>query len=288
MARADRRRGARARPAARPKGRRDVAQASYEDTMFFTRLRRHAKWMFVFLALIFGAGFVVFGVGANNSGTGIGDILRDGGSSGNGSVSVSEARKRVAEDPKDADAQLELVTALETDGRIDEAIAALNAYSKLRPKDATALRRLAGLYLTQGNTYQAEAQNAQIRAAYLSPGATFVEPLQLGKGGATLGEDPITTAITTETNEAINSAITKSQAAYSAVLTTSRKVVALNPNDPDAQVELAQAATQVRDYATAIAAYKRYLALAPDNTDAEIIKAQIAQLQAALDAPSSG
>ena len=31
--------------------------------MFFPRLRRQAKWMFVFLALVFGVGFVAFGVG---------------------------------------------------------------------------------------------------------------------------------------------------------------------------------------------------------------------------------
>ena len=45
---------------------------SIEDTMFFPRLRRHAKWMFVFLAVALGGGFVLFGVGAG--GTGVGDI----------------------------------------------------------------------------------------------------------------------------------------------------------------------------------------------------------------------
>ena len=39
--------------------------AAIEDTMFFPKLRRHAKWMFVFLALVFGVGFVVFGIGAS-------------------------------------------------------------------------------------------------------------------------------------------------------------------------------------------------------------------------------
>ena len=33
--------------------------------MFFPRLRRQAKWMFVFLALVFGVGFVIFGVGSS-------------------------------------------------------------------------------------------------------------------------------------------------------------------------------------------------------------------------------
>ena len=45
--------------------------------MFFTRLRAHAKWMFVFLALVFGVGFVGFGIGANQNAS-IGDLLRGG------------------------------------------------------------------------------------------------------------------------------------------------------------------------------------------------------------------
>ena len=43
---------------------------SIEDTMFFPRLRRHAKWMFVFLAVALGGGFVLFGVGAGGTGVG--------------------------------------------------------------------------------------------------------------------------------------------------------------------------------------------------------------------------
>ena len=38
--------------------RRDSDLVAIEDTLFFTRIRRHAKWMFVFLALAFGVGFV--------------------------------------------------------------------------------------------------------------------------------------------------------------------------------------------------------------------------------------
>src|ERR1043166_6385899 len=49
-------------------------QKSWEDELFFARLRRHTKWMFVLLALVFGVGFVAFGVGSGS--TGIGDILR--------------------------------------------------------------------------------------------------------------------------------------------------------------------------------------------------------------------
>ena len=44
--------------------RRDSDLAAIEDTLFFTRIRSHAKWVFVFLALSSVIGFVVFSVGA--------------------------------------------------------------------------------------------------------------------------------------------------------------------------------------------------------------------------------
>jgi len=60
--------------------------------MFFPRLRRHAKWMFLFLALAFGLGFVGFGVGAG--GVGFGDILRGAGGA-RGLPSLHDAEGRV-------------------------------------------------------------------------------------------------------------------------------------------------------------------------------------------------
>lgn len=94
-------------------------QNSIEDTMFFPRLRRHAKWMFVFLALVFGLGFVFFGVGA--SGTGLGDLFRNhqGGSS---SSSIDSALKATLKDPKNAKAWQDLATAYELKGDIDLAV----------------------------------------------------------------------------------------------------------------------------------------------------------------------
>ena len=59
MARADRRRAQRTKapaPVSRAGGgsSRKSGTPSIEDTMFFPKLRRHAKWMFVLLALVFG------------------------------------------------------------------------------------------------------------------------------------------------------------------------------------------------------------------------------------------
>src|SRR4051794_41238756 len=45
-----------------------------EQTMFFPRLRRQAKWVFVLLVFVFAGGFVFFGVGSGS--TRLGGLLR--------------------------------------------------------------------------------------------------------------------------------------------------------------------------------------------------------------------
>lgn len=256
--------------------------------MFFPRLRRHTKWMFVLLALVFALGFVIFGVGANQ-GTGIGDILRGSGGSGgdSGVPSVSDAREQVAKNPQDAKAQRDLATALQADGQNDEAIDALVVYTKLRPKDQDALRELAGLYLAEGNARSQDVQDAQTRASYLTGGSTFLPPLDNGKGTPVV-QDPIAQAVSTKANESITKSYTDSQAAYGKAVDAYEQLVKLTPNDPNVQLELAQTAEQTRDYARAIAAYKRFLKLAPDDTSAPIVKRQIKLLQDALKPAASG
>ena len=56
---------------AKSKPAKPVKQDSWEDQLFFPRLRRHAKWVFVLLAFAFAFSFVLFGVGSGS--TGIGD-----------------------------------------------------------------------------------------------------------------------------------------------------------------------------------------------------------------------
>ena len=163
MARFEKSRPKSAKPhaAVAPSRSRSSTAPSIEDTMFFPRLRRHAKWMFVFLALVFGLGFVVFGVGAG--GTGIGDILR--GTGGSTGQSISDARKQTEERPKDPQAWRDYATALETEGNTAEAIVALNTAIDLNPKDANAYRELAGLHLSRATERQRDAQLAQVRLA---------------------------------------------------------------------------------------------------------------------------
>ena len=130
--------------AATRSGKRSTAP-SIEDTMFFPRLRRHAKWMFVFLAVALGGGFVLFGVGAG--GTGVGDILRGGGSSG--VPSISSATKKTEKNPQDIQAWKDLSTALQTDGQTQEGDRRAEA------------RRRAG---AEGHRRTSRARGAQSRA----------------------------------------------------------------------------------------------------------------------------
>ena len=109
-------------------------QPSWEDQLFFNRLRNHAKWVFVLLVVVFAVSFVIFGVGSGS--TGIADVLQNffSGTSSSGS-SLSALQKKTVEHPKNAQAWRDLATKLEQDGRDDEAITALTSYIGLKPKD---------------------------------------------------------------------------------------------------------------------------------------------------------
>src|SRR5205823_9806808 len=87
---------------ATPKGKpKRVKHERWGDQLFFSRLRVHAKWVFVFLALVFALGFVFFGVGSGS--TGISDVLQNffTGSSSSG-ASASSLRKKAEQHPNQA------------------------------------------------------------------------------------------------------------------------------------------------------------------------------------------
>ena len=248
--------------------------SSYEDTMFFPRLRRHAKWMFVFLALVFGVGFVIFGVGAG--GVGVGDVLRDkGGANGQ---SVSDARKATEESPQDVTAWRDLATALQTEGQTDEAIAALVSAAAIKPRDTSIQRELAGLYLTQATEKQTDAQLAQLRAAYGAASWNFPASLRSLKGEVVL-TDPIGSVVNAAATNETNDALTAARLAAANAVGAYKKVAAIEPRDPNVQLELASTAEQAGDAATAISAYTRFLVLAPDDPNASIVRQQLKQLK---------
>jgi tetratricopeptide (TPR) repeat protein len=248
---------------------------SIEDTMFFPRLRRHAKWMFVFLAVALGGGFVLFGVGAG--GTGVGDILR--GAGGSGGPSVSSAQKKTEENPKDLEAWRELSTAYQADNKTDEAIAAQKTVVVLAPKDTNALRELASLYLAQASAKQIEAQILQTRAAYEGAGQGFPGAFTSPNGQPIL-EDSISSLIKNQATPRIQELVQAAQASSAESVNAYKRIVVISPKDPNVRLELAQAAQQAGDAATTISAFEAFLKLAPDDPNAPIVKQQLKQLRA--------
>ena len=240
--------------------------------MFFPRLRRQAKWMFLFLALAFGLGFTLFGVGAG--GIGLGDVFRDAGGA-DGVPSVSSAEQRVLDNPKDAEAFKDLATAHQAEGDIDDAIEAMQSYVSLRPKDADGLRELAALYLRQSSDAQERAQIYQYRSAYLAPGGIRDTIFQLK--GSPLDPDPITNAVSTRYDNEIAAASSEVQSASTQAVEQYKKLAALQPDDPTVQLELARAAESANDVATVIAAYEAFLKLAPDDPTAPQVRSILKQ-----------
>ncbi len=242
--------------------------------MFFPRLRRHAKWMFVLLALVFGLGFVVFGVGAG--GTGIGDIFRDQGGTSSGQ-SVSDAQKQAADNPKSPQAWRDLSTAYQTEGDTANAIDALNQAIALRPRSPEAYRELAGLHLTRTSEFQQQLQQAQITAAFRAPGIAF--PTLTTKSGQATLTDPLQNAVSADVTDSASTLYQQATAEAIAAVEAYKKLVRLQPNDPNVQLELAQTAQQTGDVTTAIAAYQKFLSLAPDDPNASVVRAQLKQLR---------
>ena len=246
--------------------------------MFFPRLRRQAKWMFVFLALVFGVGFVVFGVGGNLPGTGLGDLFRGAGGT-TGQVSASEAREKIEENPRDATAYKELADALQTEGKPDAAIAPLERYTRMRPNDQDALGELAQLYLLRAEDHRRAVLIAQEQLGEANAGALFAPGLT-DKDGQPVRRDPISEILGARANERFNAAYTKMQSAYSQATRAYKRLARLSPDDPSVQLQLAQTAEAGGDAKTAVAAYRRFLQLSPDAPEAPVVKERIKQLKA--------
>jgi tetratricopeptide (TPR) repeat protein len=262
-------------PAKKP---RKQERPAYEQQMFFPRLIRQAKWVFVFLALAFAVGFVAFGVGGNLPGTGIGDILQGAGGS-TGGPSVGEARDKIEDNPQDPEGHKELGEALLAEGRGDEAIAAYEDYLELRPRDMAVKRTVAGLYMSRANT--ARDEYAQIYAEYQAQtgGGLFGPPLETQFGRSLMGK--IDQELQTIYSQRLGEVNQRMQSAFGQAATHYQQVAATKPDDEALlQLQLGDAAYQARRIPMAVKAYERYVQLDPEGQNAAYAKQQIQLLKA--------
>jgi tetratricopeptide (TPR) repeat protein len=258
----------------------DSGGQRYEDTLFFNRLRTHAKWVFVLLIIVFAGSFVFLGVGS--SGLGLGDLFNGITGSGSSGPSVGKSLDATAKNPKDAQAWKNLATAYEGKADYASAASAWQQYTRLRPKDADGVQLYANDLTQQLQAQGTEAQNLQLAAQQYQP-STFGPPSTSPLGRA-LGNlsDPIGQAAGTSATTAYQNALVALQQTSTQLVSAYKRLAKLQPAEPSVRLQLAQVAEKLGDYASAIAAYKQFIKLAPDDASVPQAKAKIKTLQKQL------
>jgi tetratricopeptide (TPR) repeat protein len=248
-----------------------------EQTMFFPRLRRQAKWVFVFLAFVFAAGFVFFGVGSGS--TGIGDLLRGnfnifGGGGSTQSSAVKKALARTNDHPNDPAAWNALASAYQSDGKVGKANSALEHALKLRPNDTDALQRVAGYYESK-----ATAANTKAQALFAEAPAMYGPMIGLSPTnpvGQLFDQDQLTRQVTQKAQAGlakVGQYIQKDAQLYA-------RLAKLQPDDVNVQYHYGQLEEYLGNAPAAIAAYKKVIKLAPQDPAAAQARAKISALGA--------
>jgi tetratricopeptide (TPR) repeat protein len=260
--------------------------------MFFPRLRRQAKWMFVFLAVIFGLGYVIFNVGGSIPGTGLGDVLQGLAQTQDAGPSVDESNDKIREEPNNPQGYLDLATALQRENRGTEAIQPLERYVQMKPTDRDALRNLGGLHMAQAQAYQEQGAVAQAQLTEIT-GGDVLSPGTSSPFGQEFANPQITALESTKWTQQLNQAYLGAQESYRSATRVFEKLVAVTPDELEADeplifLQLGQAAQSAGNLKAAIKAYERYLVVAPDSASAGAVRAQLPQLKKAANPPKKG
>jgi cytochrome c-type biogenesis protein CcmH/NrfG len=253
-----------------------AAGGNPNQQLFFMRLRRQAKWVYVLLAVLFAITFAFLGVGSGTNG--LDQLFQGLNIFHHGGNSVSSAQKYIQDHPSDPKGFRDLATAYETKGDTSNAISALQQYTNLRPKAAAVWSELAGLQATQAQTTIQQYRDAYTNRQLLAPSQSF---LPTGKLGQALGTNKAEQVASTQADATLQAVQSRAQVALSSTVDSYDKVTKLTPKDSNAWFQLAQAAQQAGNYTVAVKAYKRYLVLNPSSTSKSQIEQLIKQLSPA-------
>lgn len=252
--------------------------------MLFERIRRGQKPVFVFLAIMFGLGFVALGVGSGTGGINLGDIFN---SSSAGSSSISDLQSKTRQHPNAAPAWRDLARAYQADGQTDAAIGAYLRYVNLRPNDQSGLLGAASLLELRARRTQTELTKAQAPAAqYTTPAtASAAQSLKL----APALTHSLQQALAQPYTNRIQSLQGSLSSDYVQATAMRQKLVGLDPKNAPYQFALAQDAAAGQQYTTAATALKAYLDLEPnlDQATRKQLQQVLKQLQAFATTPST-
>ena len=286
MARPATKRNQRARQAADERSQRLAAGAKstrrghpeWEQDLFFGRMRSKTKWVFAFLAVVFAFTFVFLGVGSG--GSALSDILNGNihlfGSGGG--PSIESLQSKVAKNPTDPKARLNLAKAYATKNQTASAIGAYKAYLKLKPGDSTAVSELGTLYGTRVSEIKAEIQSPPTPPLSIVNTFSTVDPnTVLGTALASilptaLSSTSLQQGEVDQLNQQLVATIQKHVGVY-------QQIAAKTPNDSSAFLEPASIASGDGANREAILIYKKFLTKFPGDPLVPDVKKQITTLE---------
>ncbi len=226
--------------------------------LFFVRLRRHQKWVYALLAVVFGLSFVLVGVGSGGSGGLIDNFKGIFGGSGGGSV--SKAQDEIKKNP--AKGYQDLALAYEQKGDLKSATEALKSYLVIRKTDAATWATLAGLEMSQGSKFATQFQNAQQAAQTADPSAPF---LPGGVLGSAVGQNPTYQGASQDAATRTSLLYQKAVGAYGDAVTHYQRASKLRPQNTSYLQQLATAAQNAGNTQVTVNALKRYLKVDPNS-----------------------
>jgi cytochrome c-type biogenesis protein CcmH/NrfG len=256
------------------------------------RLRKHFKWVFALLAIVFALMFVVAGVGTG--GPSIIDMLGNSGGSSDtpaavpANTAVKDALAETKSAPDDPQAWLALAEAYVNTGAFTDVPAAAEKAAELAPKDAAVQGAIADVYLALAGAALQEAQTeyaaAQANSNLAGRPAVPLSVIPGQSNGATqfqTAQESISNTVMAAASAKVTPLQTEATDAYQAAVVAQTIVTELEPTDPAAFFRLGQISSAANDSAVAIAAYKKFVKLAPNDPLTSKVKEEIARLEKA-------
>jgi tetratricopeptide (TPR) repeat protein len=257
---------------ARARGRRKHSGGGNPNQqLFFVKLRRGQRWLYLLLALIFALGFVGLGVGSGNGGglQGLYNSILGGG----GGSSISKAQDEIKSNP--AKGYRDLATAYETNGNPQQAMTALQSLLAIKKTDAATWAELAGLELTSGGNYATQYQQAQQAAQAADPSAPF---LPGGTLGSAVGQNPAYSGASQAAASRTSTLYQQAIGAYDKAVSDYQNATKYAPRNTAYLQELATAAQSAGNNKVAGHALLRYLKVYPNAPQAKQIRKQAESL----------
>ncbi len=253
--------------------------------MLNERLKRSAKWVYVFLALVFAVSFVVAGVGTG--GPALSDLLQNQQNDENNAAdtapeSVQDAERAARENPDDPQAWLRLADAHRDSGDTVAAVAAADRAIEVAPDDPDVNETAAEIYSARAAEDQSKANASFERYQIVASSSqlpSYVVP------GASNALDPLNAAAQNVSNERLTELLEQAQPFQDAAAASADKakeallvVTEARPDDAGLWYDLGVVATTANDTETAIRAFDRFLELVPNDPVADGVRSQLEQL----------